>query len=178
MILDSYLYGLVIGTTMCSFCTVPLIYFSAKAYMGNYKAILYLFLTRTIMVLIAIPLIFIGNIITLFASVAMIVVGTYGFMHSLESGIVACKSHTASLGGLICISEGFPAVLSSTVFYIAILNAVMFSLGSITPLFVFVRFKKRFNPKIQLIFSALLIIFAFYLFYKSLALLLLSYHVI
>ena len=174
MIFESYLYGLVIGSTMCSFCAVPLIYFSTKAYMGNHKAILYLFLTRTIMVLIAIPLIFIGTIITLFASIAMIAVGTYGFMHSLEGGIFACKSHTATLGGLICISEGFPALLSSSIFYIAILNAFMFSLGTITPLFIFVKFKKRFNPKIQLIFSALLIIFAFFLFYKSLILLLIK----
>lgn len=169
--IEAYLYGLVVGSTLCSFCAVPLVYLSSKAYMGDRRAVLYLFLTRTAMVMVAIPLIFLGAIITLFASIAMIAVGTRAFMDSLEERPFACKSHTAALGGLICVSEGFPAVLASTSFVISMLNAFLFSLGTITPLLVFLRFRRRFGQRWQLVFAGMLIIFAFYLFYRSLVLL-------
>ncbi len=169
--IEAYIYGLVVGSTLCSFCAVPLVYFSSRAYMGDHRAVLYLFLTRTAMVIVAVPLILLGAVITLLASIAMIAVGTRAFMDSLEKRQFACRPHTAALGGLICVSEGFPAVLAATSFIAAMGNALLFSLGTITPLLFFMRFRRRLGQRWQLVFSGLLITFAFYLFYRSLLLL-------
>jgi len=77
---ESLLYGLIIGLTGCSLCSYPLVSVSS-----NYKkSILYIFLSRGLAALIALPLIFLVFYAGLASSIIMLGIGTYGFMCALE----------------------------------------------------------------------------------------------
>jgi len=163
---ESLLYGLIIGLTGCSLCSYPLVSLSQ-----NYKkSILYMFLSRGLAALIALPLIFLVFYAGLVSSIIMLGIGTYGFMCALEGKKFSCKSESSLLVSTLCMFEGAPAVLVSSSIIEGIINAYLFSFGTIIPLLIMLKFNKKIDYKFLLVLSGLLIVISTMYLYRFLGL--------
>ncbi len=169
---ESLLYGLIIGLTGCSLCSYPLASISS-----NYKkSILYIFLSRGLAALIALPLIFLVFYAGLASSIIMLGIGTYGFMCALEGKKFSCRPESSLLASTLCMFEGAPAVLASSSIIEGIINAYLFSFGTIIPLLIMLKFNKKIdNNRFLLVLSGLLIIISMVHLYRFFGIILYGY---
>ncbi|MGC8912919.1 MAG: hypothetical protein ACP5JR_00070 [Thermoplasmata archaeon] len=162
MFIEFYLYGLILGLSVCSVCVVPLFFIT-----GSKKhSIVYMFLSRVLLLLLAVPLIFLLPYMRIAGSIAMLGVGIYAFMLALEGKCTVCKEGTL-VAGLVCFSEGLPAVLMADGFLDGIVNILLFAFGNVTPLILLSKLKVNPSNRMKLVFSGLIIIIAIFYLYEG-----------
>ncbi|MEM3396837.1 MAG: hypothetical protein QW620_06820 [Thermoplasmata archaeon] len=163
MLIEFYLYGLILGFSVCSACTLPVFLLSG----GGRKALAYIFGTRFLLLLLALPLIAFLPYLRIAGSIVMLGVGIYTFMMALEGNCSVC-SKSAIAATFLCFIEGSPAVFLAGGYLTGILNALLFTIGTVTPLILVSAAKIKIGNNFKLIMAALVIVIAVFYLYESL----------
>jgi hypothetical protein len=161
MYIEVYLYGLLLGFTVCSACTFPLFFIAG----GGKKTWLYLFASRFGFTLLALPLVFILPYIQFVATIAILSVGVYAFMLALEGSCPACSKGVIA-SGFVCVAEGLPAMLQHNTYADALLNAFLFTLGTVTPLIFFAKSGVKLGQQTNLVLAGMIIVIGVFYLYE------------
>ncbi|MEM4293403.1 MAG: hypothetical protein QXJ27_04470 [Thermoplasmata archaeon] len=164
MLIEFYLYGLILGFSVCSVCALPVFLFSG---VGR-KALAYIFGTRFLLLLLALPLIALIPFLRLAGSIMMLAMGIYVFMQALEGVSATCTKGTLAVA-FLCFLEGAPAVFLADSPLTGIINALLFTGGTVTPLIFASIIKIRINDRLKLVMGGLVIVMGVAHLYESFA---------
>ncbi|MCX8173676.1 MAG: hypothetical protein N3F63_03590 [Thermoplasmata archaeon] len=163
MYIEFYLYGLLLGLSVCSACTLPLFLLSG----GGKKTLGYIFGARFLLLLGALPLIAFAPYLRIAGSILMLGVGIYGFMMALEGTNSACTKGVLA-AAFVCFTEGLPAVLLADGYISGMLNALLFTAGTLTPLALVSTLKLKIDNRLRTVVAGFVILIGVLYLYESL----------
>lgn len=163
MPIEFYLYGILLGFSVCSVCALPVFLLSG----GGKKALAYIFGTRFLLLLLALPLIAFFPYLRLAGSILMLGAGIHGFMSALEGDRSTCSKGVLA-AAFVCFIEGSPAVFLADSYITGILNALLFTAGTVTPLILVSTAKIKIDNRFKLVMAGLVIVIAVVYLYESL----------
>lgn len=163
MFVEFYLYGLLLGFSVCSACAMPVLLLSD----GRKKALAYIFGSRFLLLLIPLPLLHLLPYLQIAGSIVMLSVGIYAFVQALEGDSFRCTRGVIA-ATFICFIEGTPAVLLADSYLAGFLNAFLFTAGTVTPLLLVSAAKIKVGSRLRLVMAGFVIVMAVIYLYKSL----------